>query len=151
MKLIIFSLAITAAFARPQTASQPLQRAPQQSAKQEATTNEPIPILRYENEGVNPDGSYQWNYETGNNIIAQEQGQLKNAGNPETEAMEVTGSYEYIADDGTKIQVTYIANENGFQPQGDHLPTPPPIPPAIQRALEWIAAHPDPEEQENKV
>nr|CAI5869972.1 unnamed protein product [Callosobruchus analis] len=65
--------------------------------------------------------------------------------------MEVTGSYEYIADDGTKIQVTYIANENGFQPQGDHLPTPPPIPPAIQRALEWIAAHPDPEEQENKV
>ncbi|CAH1983142.1 unnamed protein product [Acanthoscelides obtectus] len=144
MKLIIFSLAITAVFARPQTASQPL---PAKSG----TSEEPIPIVRYENEGVNPDGSYQWNYETGNNIIAQEQGQLKNAGNAENEAMEVTGSYEYVADDGTKIQVTYIANENGFQPQGDHLPTPPPIPPAIQRALEWIAAHPEPEEQNNKL
>lgn len=86
-------------------------------------------------------------FETGNSIVAEEQGELKNAGNPETEAEEVHGSYQYIADDGTQIQVSYIANENGFQPQGDHLPTPPPIPPAIQRALEWIAAHPEPEQK----
>lgn len=87
-------------------------------------------------------------YETGNGIVAQEEGYLKNAGNPEAEAQEVQGSYQYTADDGTPISVTYLANENGFQPQGEHLPTPPPIPPAIQRALDYIAANPQPEEQQ---
>nr|CAI5840093.1 unnamed protein product [Callosobruchus analis] len=84
-------------------------------------------------------------FETGNGIVAQEQGQIKNAGS-ENEAAEVQGSFQYQAPDGTPISMNYIANEGGFQPQGDHLPTPPPIPPAIQRALEWIAAHPEPEE-----
>lgn len=92
---------------------------------------------------------FVYSFETGNGIVAEEQGQLKNAG-AENEANEVQGSVEYTADDGTKIHLTYVANENGFQPVGDHLPTPPPIPPAIQRALEWIAAHPEPEEQQNK-
>lgn len=109
--------------------------------------NEPIPIIRQDAE-VNFDGSYHSSYETGNGISAQEQGQLKNAGNPETEAEEVQGAYEYTAPDGSKIALQYVANENGFQPQGAHLPVPPPapeIPEAILRALKWIEAHPDPE------
>ncbi|NP_001161275.1 cuticular protein precursor [Tribolium castaneum] len=106
------------------------------------------PILKQEQE-VNFDGSYHSSYETGNGIAAQEQGQLKNAGNPEAEAEEVQGSFQYTAPDGTPIVLQYIANEYGFQPQGAHLPvapTPPPIPPAIQRALDYIAAHPAPPE-----
>ncbi|XP_018577183.1 endocuticle structural glycoprotein SgAbd-8-like [Anoplophora glabripennis] len=106
---------------------------------------EPIPIIRYDNEGVNADGSYQWSFETGNGIVAQEQGQIKNAGS-DNEAAEVQGSVQYTDSDGTPISLNYIANEDGFQPQGDHLPTPPPIPPAIQKALEWIAAHPEPDQ-----
>lgn len=86
-------------------------------------------------------------YETANGISAQEQGQVKNAGNEEAEALEAQGSFKYTADDGTPVELSYVANENGFQPQGSHIPTPPPIPPAIQRALEWIAAHPEPEEK----
>lgn len=50
---------------------------------------------------------------------------MKNAGNEETEAMEAQGSYSYTAPDGTKISLQYIANEDGFQPVGEHLPTPP--------------------------
>lgn len=48
-------------------------------------TTEPIPILRQEQE-INFDGTYKWAYETGNGIIAEEQGFLKNAGDPEKEA-----------------------------------------------------------------
>ncbi|XP_017785765.1 PREDICTED: endocuticle structural glycoprotein SgAbd-8-like [Nicrophorus vespilloides] len=113
---------------------------------QQQPHGDPIPIIRYENEGVNPDGSYKWLYETGNGINAQEEGQVKNLGNPETEAMQAQGSYSYQAPDGTNIAIQYIANEEGFQPQGDHLPTPPPIPAAIMRALEWNAAHPEEEQ-----
>lgn len=64
---------------------------------------------------------YGFSYETGNGITAEEQGELKNAGNEETEAMEVRGSYQYTAPDGSVIEVNYIANENGFQPTGSHI------------------------------
>lgn len=96
---------------------------------------------------ISPDGSYQSSYETGNGISAQESGVLKSVGQETAE--EVSGSFKYSAPDGTPIQLTYIANENGFQPQGAHLPVAPapePIPAYIARALDWIAAHPYKEE-----
>ncbi|KAK9712138.1 Insect cuticle protein [Popillia japonica] len=110
--------------------------------------DKPIEIVK-QNSEVNLDGSFKSSYETGNGIVVEEQGVLKNAGNKDTEAEEVQGSFKYTAPDGTPIQITYLANENGFQPQGEHLPvapTGPPVPPLIARALEWIAAHPQPEE-----
>ncbi|KAJ8966156.1 hypothetical protein NQ317_001105 [Molorchus minor] len=112
---------------------------------QQQPASEPIAIVKYDNEEVNSDGSYQWSLETANGIVAQEQGQLKNPGT-DSEALEVQGSYKYTAEDGTPIEVSYLANENGFQPQGAHLPTAPPVPPAIQRSLDYIAANPQPEE-----
>lgn len=62
--------------------------------------------------------------ETSNGISQQEQGQLKNQGT-ENEAIEVRGQYSYTGPDGVVYTVVYIANENGFQPQGAHLPVAP--------------------------
>ncbi|XP_011563889.2 larval cuticle protein LCP-17 [Plutella xylostella] len=101
---------------------------------------------------VAPD-QYQYAYETSNGIAAQESGVLKNAGR-ENEALEVQGSNQYTAPDGTPVQITYVANENGYQPQGAHLPTPPPaqpIPDYILRSLEYIAAHPPKPEQPGRA
>ncbi len=39
----------------------------------------------------------------------------------------------YISHEGQKITLTWVANENGFQPKGDHSPTP--IPEEIVRVL----------------
>lgn len=78
-------------------------------------------------------------YATGDGQQAAAQGYLKNAGVKDQEAEVIQGSYSYTAPDGTPITVTYIADENGFRAEGAHLPTPPPIPEAIQRSLQLIA------------
>lgn len=80
----------------------------------------------------------------------EEQGYLKNAGQPEQEAQVVQGQFQYTSPEGELIQLTYIADENGFQPQGNHLPTPPPIPPAIQKALDYIASLPQKQQDEEQ-
>lgn len=91
---------------------------------------------------------YYYSLETANGIVAQEQGQLKSPAEKDGQPIEeVQGFFQYTANDGTPIRVQYTANENGFQPQGDHIPTPPAIPPAIQRSLDYLAAHPEPEQK----
>ncbi|CAL1680318.1 unnamed protein product [Lasius platythorax] len=103
----------------------------------------PYAILR-QSQDSSPDGSYSYSYDTENGISVAETGQPKNIGPNQIEA--VRGQYSYTAPDGTPIVVTYTADENGFLASGAHLPTPPPIPVAIQRALAYNAAHPEEEE-----
>ncbi|GLV31153.1 Cuticular protein 47Ef [Carabus blaptoides fortunei] len=97
-----------------------------------------IPILKL-NSDNNGLGNYRYEYETGNGIEAHEIGQLKNAGSA-SESNDVHGSYTYTGTDGVQYTVSYTADENGFHPQGAHLPTPPPIPEAILKSLQFNAA-----------
>jgi len=112
-----------------------------------ASNTSPIPILRQALNGPNPDGTYSYSYETANGIQAQEEGHLKNVGTDQ-EALEAQGSFTYTDNDGQVYQITYVANENGFQPEGAHLPTAPPVPPMIERALKYIAEHPEENEEQ---
>lgn len=79
-----------------------------------------------------PTGDYSYEYETQNGINFQEQSQIV-----APNSHRVTGFFEYPGPDGQKIRVDYIADENGFQPQGAHLPVAPAIPEAIQRSIEY--------------
>ncbi|XP_022218618.2 larval cuticle protein 65Ag1-like isoform X2 [Drosophila obscura] len=81
-----------------------------------------VTILRSESD-VGPE-SFKYAFETSDGSAADAVGQLNNVGT-EQEAISVKGSYRFIADDGVTYEVTYIADENGFQPQGAHLPVAP--------------------------
>ncbi|KAG5898738.1 hypothetical protein JTB14_020932 [Gonioctena quinquepunctata] len=125
-KLAVFSALLVAVYGLPQV------RVPQE-----------IRILA-QDQIVNPDGSYQWNYETENGIQAQEQAVQKPTadGNLGTAAQ---GLFRYTSPNGEPIEVRYTADENGFRAEGNAIPQSPPIPPQILRALEWNAAHPETE------
>ncbi|XP_013118022.1 pupal cuticle protein Edg-78E-like [Stomoxys calcitrans] len=82
---------------------------------------------------IDPTGNYKYNYETSNGIGAQERG---------LGGEYATGGYGYYSPEGKLIQVSYVADQDGFKPTGNHLPTPPPIPYAILKSLEYIRTHP---------
>lgn len=64
--------------------------------------------------------NYFFRYETSNGISQQESGQLQNAGQ-ENESIAVRGQFSYTLD-GVTYTVTYIADDQGFRPEGAHLP-----------------------------
>ncbi|KOB72939.1 Cuticular protein RR-1 motif 19, partial [Operophtera brumata] len=84
-------------------------------------------ILR--SDSVVNEGGYQFAYDTENGIHAEETG-------VENNGIQAQGGYSYTGDDGQVYSVRYTAGANGFQATGAHLPTPPPVPEAIARALQ---------------
>ena len=108
---------------------------------------EPPAIVR-ESSDAYPDGSYSYGYETSNGISLSESGAPRAAG-PDGLAITSQGQYSFVGDDGRQYTVRYVADENGFRAEGDHLPTPPPVPEAIQRSIELnIAAAPNQQPQQ---
>lgn len=107
--------------------------------------NEPVPILSQDLD-VGFDGTFRNNYETGNGIRSQEQGHYQPgpvAGEGENF---VQGQAQWTAPDGTPVSISWTADGNGAHFEGSHLPVSPPIPEAIQRSLEYNAAHPEQDE-----
>lgn len=66
---------------------------------------------------------------------------MKNLGSV-NEAQVKQGGFSYTGPDGVVYSTRYVADENGYRPEVAHLPTPPPIPNAIQRSLAFNAAYP---------
>ncbi|XP_059047163.1 pupal cuticle protein 20-like [Achroia grisella] len=98
------------------------------------------PPSQYENIN-NGDGTYRFSYDTPSGISAHERGSPRAAG-PEGPAVTAEGGFSYRAPDGQQISLTYTADENGFHPVGSHIPTPPPIPEAILRSIEFNRQNP---------
>ncbi|XP_032691324.1 flexible cuticle protein 12-like [Odontomachus brunneus] len=108
MKLIVALCAlVTVAFAAP----------PQYTRDNSQT----VVVKETPLDNIGIDG-YQFGYELSNGESRQESGQLVNAGT-ENESIAVQGSFSYVdPETNVRYTVNYIADENGFHPQGDHLP-----------------------------
>ncbi|XP_054734038.1 larval cuticle protein 65Ab1-like [Anastrepha obliqua] len=99
---IIFACLLAVAFARP---------------------NPDAEIVKLDSD-VGPE-SYVYNLETSDGTKKEEAGQLKDVGT-DHEAIVVHGSFSWVDEKtGEKFTVNYVADENGFQPQGAHLPVAP--------------------------
>jgi len=118
----------------------------------ETATPTPIPIVRHSHVSDHA-GKYQLDVETGHGIVQSENGQLKELNLSEGPVGVKTGSYSYTGPDGKQYTVNWVADEHGFRATGDHLPTPPPVPEAIQKSLalprlpEHLLAGPSGEEE----
>ncbi|KAJ8728258.1 hypothetical protein PYW08_016643 [Mythimna loreyi] len=97
----------------------------------------------YENVN-NGDGNYRFSYDTPEGTSAHETGSPRAQG-PEGPAVTAEGGFSFRTPDGQQVSLTYTADENGFHPVGSHIPTPPPIPEAILRSIEFNRAHPSSE------
>ncbi|XP_047469755.1 cuticle protein CP14.6-like [Penaeus chinensis] len=119
MKFVIIAFVAAVAFAAPQYDS----------------SEEFVPILK-DDRVQEDDGTFNFDFEAANGI------RVSQAGSPDgdEDAVIKAGEYSYTAPDGTPIVVKYVADENGFQPQGAHLPVAPEFPhPIPQFVLDQIA------------
>ncbi|XP_034824288.1 endocuticle structural glycoprotein SgAbd-1-like [Maniola hyperantus] len=89
-------------------------------------------------------GNFHYSFEGGDGTKVSSQGELKSFDN-NTTGEAVVGSVFYKDDEGNDVNLSYTADEHGYRPHGAHLPTPPPIPPAIARALKYLATATTPE------
>ncbi|XP_047986225.1 larval cuticle protein 1-like [Leguminivora glycinivorella] len=75
-----------------------------------------------------PDGAYNYAVETQDGVKKEETGEIKVVNDEENKphnVVVVRGSYSYTDKEGGPHQVTYVADENGYQPQSDDIPKAP--------------------------
>merc|ERR1712049_1353 len=100
---------------------------------------EPIPILRSA-QLSDETGKYSYSYETGNGMGIKEEGEQKLIGDKPEEVGSVSrGSYSYELE-GVTYTVNWVADENGFQPTGAHLPVAPAMPEHVVKLLADLKA-----------
>ncbi|XP_055913357.1 endocuticle structural protein SgAbd-6-like [Eupeodes corollae] len=77
-------------------------------------------INEYDNDNIGVDG-YKFSFLTSDGTSRKETAILKNIGT-DHESISVEGSVSWVAANGQVYKLTYKADENGYQPEGDHLP-----------------------------
>ncbi|XP_054736221.1 larval cuticle protein 65Ab1-like [Anastrepha obliqua] len=90
-----------------------------------ASAHPEVEIIKSESD-VQPD-HYSFDMETSDGTSRHEEGVVKDA-DSEHPALVVHGSYTYKDEhDGKEYSVSYVADEYGFQPTGEHIPKLPAI------------------------
>ncbi|BES88694.1 Cuticular protein [Nesidiocoris tenuis] len=83
----------------------------------------PIPILS-RTEVRDDHGQFALSYTTGDGQARSEHGALKQT--PEGDYVLVQqGTVAYTSPEGIPVSLSYVADENGYRPEGTHIPQPP--------------------------
>ncbi|XP_066983729.1 cuticle protein AMP4-like [Macrobrachium rosenbergii] len=117
-------------------ASSPIEVAPIEAAPAAALAPAPLPVAILRSNQVNPDefGAHSSDFEAENGIIFQFSGSEGALG-----GANMIGSWSYPLEDGSIASVSFVADENGFQPQSSLLPVAPEFPhPIPQFVLDQI-------------
>ncbi|XP_063598383.1 cuticle protein AMP1B-like [Penaeus indicus] len=77
------------------------------------------------------DGNFRYRFETSNGIKTEKVGTPGSKGQSNMQ-----GAFSFPFPEGGVAEFTYVADEFGYQPSSDLLPTPPPLPPHVYRLLE---------------
>merc|ERR1712035_64777 len=108
-----------------------------------APLEESAPIILTKSQTQNQDTEkqeYSFSYESENGIIVSESGVRKQIGDkPEEAGIVSQGKFSY-PEEGVTYTITWVADENGFQAKGDHLPTHPPMPEHVVKILADLKA-----------
>merc|ERR1712235_169752 len=101
---------------------------------------EPIAITKYGSVS-DETGKYSYNFEAANGIKMSEEGEQKHFGDKLEEGYGSVsrGSYSYELE-GVTYTINWVADENGYQPTGAHLPVAPPMPEYVVQMLAELRA-----------
>ncbi|XP_064089674.1 cuticle protein AMP4-like [Macrobrachium nipponense] len=142
MKAIALALLVAVATAAklPQEAAPveeaPVEEDPVEAAPVAALTPALLPVAILRSNQVNPDefGAHSSDFEAENGIVFQFSGSEGALG-----GANMIGSWSYPLEDGSIASVSFVADENGFQPQSSLLPVAPAFPhPIPQFVLDQI-------------
>lgn len=106
-------------------------------ASAEETTLPPVAKILSQENIIDAQGKYHWNFESSDGSKSEQEGDLVSEGDTTEEV--VKGSFEYHGDGDDVYKVSYVADARGYRPEGDHIPK---VPPLIQRALDLLATLP---------
>ncbi|XP_017783125.1 PREDICTED: endocuticle structural glycoprotein SgAbd-5-like [Nicrophorus vespilloides] len=80
-------------------------------------------IVRYESENGGAIDGYKFGFETSDGTKRDEEGTLKDLGGTEGPAIVIKGSFTWTdPESGQTFTINFVADENGYQPEGAHLP-----------------------------
>ncbi|KAF0299491.1 Pupal cuticle protein 27 [Amphibalanus amphitrite] len=86
-----------------------------------------VPAIRILSQKFQMDqrGNYLYAYKQSNGQIMREVGRVQRGPQKATGSLTQQGEFQFVGDDGQTYQLSYTADEGGFQPQASHLPVAP--------------------------
>jgi len=96
-----------------------------------ANPNAGVTFIKNEVKPLDGEGNYSYDIELSDGTKLVQMGHTVapagGADSTDSGGLVIEGSYSYVAPDGKMISISYIADDKGFQPKGDAIPTAPTV------------------------